>query len=203
MSIPTLRPVYTFTGTIETPKPLIRSCGLEALQCGYGAAAVDALIPSSSPPSFECKESEYAWENLRQLHRYYANVDGSLIEGFWKKRLIIALLVSPNFFSATFVPRPLIPLENRILYVQKGGDKEVGFYAPYVLRDLTVTQQNQAILPLRDEESIPETIQDISEVVRLNLQACLEFFMRDDTSLRLGLIFRDQDRLICRCWLKV
>ncbi len=201
-----LSPVYTFTGTIEqTPTPT-RSCGFEASQQGYGIPPVDTVMQFSSAPGFECKESEYSWDNLQSLHQYFQVINENSVNGFWKKRLIVRLLISNSFFSATFIPKTLYPKENRILYVQKGGNKELGFTAPYFLRDLKVAEydqiDSQSILPVWDELSIQRTIGDVSETVRPNLQECLDYFLQDETTSRLGLIFKDGDEMVCRCWLK-
>lgn len=164
------------SGTIKPKEHIYRPCGTENNPLPPSVSVTTASIPI--PVLKELTEQYDKWQTVEHSFN-------------WKQRLIFKASTSDRILSVAFIPAKLS--ESSILFVQKWGGENVGYYAPYLAQadrekyHATSELDFQEICP----ETIHKTIHDFDEDLKEQLKACLQYFLKDETSDGIALTYKD------------
>ncbi len=177
---------------IKWPETLPVNCGLEE---PYGTF-------------FSGKTEEYTalLESLRTVKDNFESLcpPDAL---FWKRRLIVQVLLSPHITSISFIPYSLS--SSTALFFQKIDqiEKTVGFVAPYLPeeeREIWEAESEFSICcRVSDKASAEKTIKWLEGSLHDEIKTCLRYFLKDKTSSAMGLTFMGPDQTYISCgWIK-
>ncbi len=164
-----------------SPQNLPQSCGLET-----------KMPDSPFLVLKDTKELEHLEKTLALYEKFVSQDDPN----FWRKRLIIAMGVSPHIISMSLVPSKQD--EPATLFIQKKEEDEevVGFFLPYLLICKDIPR-------ITDEESLTQSLEGLDESVCGEILQCLTYFLHDPKTASLALTYQGQEGACTTCcWTK-